>query len=125
MPTRPRSHSQRLGRREADRAYDQTQRRLDPALAAAKRLRSSLRWRRVRARVLARSPLCADPEGRHAASGRIAAAVEVDHIQGLRQRPDLAFDEANLQPLCHACHARKTAQERPEGPGRASGGAGS
>jgi 5-methylcytosine-specific restriction protein A len=34
--------------------------------------------------------------------------LEVDHIQPLRDRPDLAFDLANLQTLCGPCHAKKT-----------------
>jgi 5-methylcytosine-specific restriction protein A len=124
MPTRPRSHSARLGRQAADRAYNQTQRRLDPALAAAQQIRNSARWQKVRARVLSRQPLCADPSGMHAASGRVTPAVEVDHIVGLRERPELAFDEANLQGLCTTCHARKSALERVARPPRGPGGAG-
>ena len=123
MPTRPRSHSERLGRQAADRAYDQTQRRQDPALALAKQIRSSTRWRRVRARVLSRDPLCRDPFGVHAATGRVATTVEVDHIVGLRERPELAFDETNLQGLCAPCHARKSALERRHGAARGASGA--
>jgi 5-methylcytosine-specific restriction endonuclease McrA len=37
--------------------------------------------------------------------------VEVDHIQPVRDRPDLAFDEDNLQTLCRRHHSRKTRQE--------------
>jgi len=34
--------------------------------------------------------------------------LEVDHIAPLRDRPDLAFDLANLQTLCGPCHGKKT-----------------
>lgn len=34
--------------------------------------------------------------------------LEVDHVLPVRDRPDLAFDLANLQCLCGRCHARKT-----------------
>lgn len=34
--------------------------------------------------------------------------LECDHIQPVRDRPDLAFVLANLQILCGRCHARKT-----------------
>ncbi len=34
--------------------------------------------------------------------------LEVDHIEPVRDRPDLAYSLANLQTLCGRCHARKT-----------------
>lgn len=34
--------------------------------------------------------------------------LEVDHIEPVRLRPDLAFELANLQTLCGPCHGRKT-----------------
>ena len=74
MPTRPRSHSARRGRYAADRVYNQTRRRLDPALAHAQQIRNSARWQKVRALVLSRQPLCADPSGVHRASGRVTPA---------------------------------------------------
>lgn len=37
--------------------------------------------------------------------------LEVDHVRGIRDAPDLAYDLANLQTLCPACHSRKTAIE--------------
>lgn len=62
-------------------------------------------WRRLRARVLAEEPLC-----RHCLrDGRVTAATDVDHITAkARGGTD---DRANLQPLCHQCHSRKTATE--------------
>lgn len=37
--------------------------------------------------------------------------LEVDHILPVRDRPDLAFDLDNLQPLCASCHGKKTRRE--------------
>ena len=34
--------------------------------------------------------------------------LEVDHIEPVRDRPDLAYALHNLQVLCCRCHARKT-----------------
>ena len=92
--------------------YDQTTRKTDPALARAKQLRSSGRWRAVRALVLGQAPLCADPYSLHAATGQAVLATEVDHIVGLRDAPLLAFTLSNLQGLCAQCHARKSQAER-------------
>lgn len=41
----------------------------------------------------------------------ITAAVEVDHVVPIRERPDLRLDMSNLQSVCHACHSAKTARE--------------
>ncbi len=35
----------------------------------------------------------------------------VDHIQTVASRPDLEFDQSNLQGLCNECHDKKTARE--------------
>lgn len=34
--------------------------------------------------------------------------LEVDHIEPVRKRPDLAFVLSNLQTLCASCHTKKT-----------------
>lgn len=34
--------------------------------------------------------------------------LEVDHIEPVRTRPELAWELGNLQALCGACHSRKT-----------------
>ncbi len=34
--------------------------------------------------------------------------LEIDHIEAVRTRPDLAYSLSNLQTLCGRCHARKT-----------------
>ena len=64
-------------------------------------------WRRLRTMFLAAHPLCADPFGVH--EGRPVAATDVDHI--VMRRNGGTDDESNLQPLCHACHSRKTSAE--------------
>lgn len=38
--------------------------------------------------------------------------LEVDHIEAVRNRPDLAFSLDNLQTLCGSCHNSKTRLER-------------
>jgi 5-methylcytosine-specific restriction protein A len=46
--------------------------------------------------------------------GRVCGAVgrlECDHIKRVKDHPELAFELSNLQSLCPACHARKTAME--------------
>lgn len=65
-----------------------------------------VRWRRVRARVLADEPMC-----RHCqAQGYTTPATEVDHIVPLA-RGGARLDRNNLQSLCHDHHAEKTAKE--------------
>lgn len=72
------------------------------------KLYTGSRWRRLRAQVLAREPLCRSC----AARGFVQVAGVVDHIAGhagnWRQR---FFDPNNLQPLCRACHDEKTKAE--------------
>lgn len=70
-------------------------------------LYASPRWARLRARVLARHPLCASCY----VSGRTTAATEVHHIVRAADVPERFFDEANLQPLCKSCHSAETARE--------------
>ncbi|WP_329755241.1 HNH endonuclease signature motif containing protein [Stenotrophomonas maltophilia] len=60
-------------------------------------------WRRLRAVVLAREPLCRCCAGQ----GRVRPATEVDHIDG----DDSNNADSNLQPLCRPCHSAKTARE--------------
>jgi 5-methylcytosine-specific restriction protein A len=66
------------------------------------------RWRHpergLRARTLARFPLCV----MCAAAGRITPTVDVDHVIPHRGDPVLFWDEENLQGLCKTHHTRKT-----------------
>ena len=79
----------------------------DDAAMERKRVYCSRRWRRLRNWILDRGPLCVACE----AQGVVRAAQAIDHIVPLRDAPDRAFDESNLQPLCHACHNAKTMSE--------------
>jgi len=62
-------------------------------------------WRRLRLTILAGEPLCRACQ----AEGRSRGATDVDHIVPLARGGTNA--KANLQPLCHTCHSRKTATE--------------
>ncbi len=64
-------------------------------------------WRVFRLAYLSRHPLCVSAEHAH-----LVVATEIDHILPLRDRPDLKFQESNLQALCKSCHSRKTSSER-------------
>jgi len=111
MPWRAKSHLQRqrerLGRRHADREYEERRRR-NPALARADKIRRSSRWKKVRALKLARDPLCEDCKEH----GVTTPAEQVHHLVGLAERPDLAFVLENTRSLCTTCHARREAEVR-------------
>lgn len=84
-----------------------------PEQREADRLRWSKRWDAMRAYVLGKEPMCRAC----AAAGHERAATQVDHIEPLvvsirAGRPQMAFTESNLQPLCAPCHAAKSAEER-------------
>jgi 5-methylcytosine-specific restriction protein A len=114
MPWRPPNRSELMRRRQGRKARDaeyEARRRRDPALAQAQHIRSSARWRKVRALKLARDPLCEDCKER----GVLKAATQVHHLEGLAQRPDLAFVMTNLASLCSTCHAKREAKERLRG----------
>lgn len=68
---------------------------------------NSAAWRKLRAEVLAREPLC-----RHcAARGLVVPATDVDHI--VNNTGDYTDDNSieALQALCHSCHSLKTASD--------------
>lgn len=69
-------------------------------------------WRRLRIMQLAEFPLCAF----HLKRGEVVAATVVDHIESVRDRPDLRLVQSNLQSLCAHCHdsvrQREQAAER-------------
>lgn len=94
MPTRPPSH-------RPPRAP------LPDGRPSAARRGYGAHWRRLRLSVLARRPVCE--------ACWLAPATDVDHHVSLAGGG--TNDEANLVPLCHACHSRKTV-ERDGGFGR-------
>jgi hypothetical protein len=104
MPSKPRSLAGIVRHRAAaDAEYNRARR--DPAAAAIYR---SARWAAVRVQVLRDEPVCRAC----AAAGRTELATQVDHVVAVRALPDLAYDHANLQPLCTVCHAAKSQVER-------------
>lgn len=114
MPKKPRVHkprgqaaSQRASRREAHRRYRQN---MSPEAEQARRVRDSIEWQRCRASFRSRNPLCCDPLNLH--PNRRRPTEQVHHIEGLKHRPDLAFNTDNLAPLCEDCHQRIEAMER-------------
>lgn len=62
-------------------------------------------WQKARAAYLAEHPLCVACRE----AGRVEAATVVDHKTPHRGDPAVFWDRANWQPLCKACHDRKTA----------------
>lgn len=62
------------------------------------------RWRKARGLFLRKHPLCEECRKR----GALTPATVVDHIIPHRGDELLFWDEANWQPLCRACHDRKT-----------------
>lgn len=73
------------------------------------------RWQTLRHLILERDGYaCRD-------CGTRRGRLEIDHVQPVRTRPDLAFSLANLQALCPRCHAKKTRLEcgwKPTDPAR-------
>jgi len=63
-------------------------------------------WEQLRAEHLARQPFCSTC----ADAGVTRVAKIVDHVQSIRQHPELRLDPAKLQSLCWPCHNRKTNQ---------------
>ena len=78
---------------------------------AAKRGYGS-RWQKASKAFLQSHPLCAECRKQ----GRYTKATVVDHIVPHRGDQKLFWDRSNWQPLCKACHDRKTWREdnRPE-----------
>ena len=60
------------------------------------------KWRKTRARIIARDPICRAP-------GCIHPSTDVDHI--VPKALGGSDDDDNLQGLCKTCHSRKTARE--------------
>ncbi|KCB28576.1 HNH endonuclease domain protein [Bordetella hinzii L60] len=64
---------------------------------------NSSAWRKLRAYILAESPLC-----EHCAErGLVVQATDVDHVNGDPSDNSMA----NLASLCHSCHSIKTARD--------------
>lgn len=68
---------------------------------------NTTKWRKLRRHILYEEPFCRMCRK----VGRTKEAEHIDHIIPLKRRPDLMFDEDNLQPLCEDCHRDKTGTE--------------
>ncbi|PKQ13217.1 MAG: endonuclease [Alphaproteobacteria bacterium HGW-Alphaproteobacteria-1] len=67
----------------------------------SRRITRGPRWKALRMQALERDDWqCVQCGTRH--------RLEIDHIEPVRTRPDLAYSLSNLQTLCGRCHARKT-----------------
>ncbi len=99
MPIRP---IREKNRRANDREYDLNQR--TGPLAIAGKIRRSRKWTEYRLFFLQKFPLCCDPFGEHEKIGYVAPAETAHHVLGVAERPDLAFEETNIKPLCNHCH---------------------
>jgi 5-methylcytosine-specific restriction endonuclease McrA len=66
------------------------------------RFYTSAAWRVLRFQVLEEEPIC--PCG--------ALTTDVDHVLPRRTHPQLELVRSNLQAWCHACHARRTQNEK-------------
>ena len=69
--------------------------------AYSKKVTRGQRWKALRLQALERD------DWRCVKCGALHR-VECDHIEPVRDRPDLAFTLSNLQILCGPCHSRKT-----------------
>ena len=58
-------------------------------------------WRRMRAKVLRDNHYECE---RCKKKGLVTPASTVHHRKYLRQHPELALDEGNLEPICEKCH---------------------
>ena len=67
----------------------------------------STAWRKLRAIKLDENPMCEEC----ARSGRLTPAQMVDHIVPIN-KGGAELDLDNLQSLCNACHARKSAKDK-------------
>ena len=67
----------------------------------------STAWRKLRAIKLDENPMCEEC----ARSGRLTPAQMVDHIVPIN-KGGAELDIDNLQSLCNACHARKSAKDK-------------
>ena len=113
MPDLPKRSVDRMLKEQRIRLFGldpRSPRGSSPEQKEADRLRSSMRWQRLRDRVLQREPLCRLCYRK----GLVVMAAEVDHIEPIRDAPERAFDVNNLQPLCKRCHIRKSGEERKE-----------
>ncbi|MBK0347880.1 HNH endonuclease [Aerococcaceae bacterium zg-ZJ1578] len=64
------------------------------------------RWQKARKNYLIAHPFCVECQK----DNRMTLATDVDHIIPHKGDKELFWDMDNWQPLCKACHSRKTAK---------------
>lgn len=84
--------------------YKQIQRQTDQKRGTSTERGYNYQWRKIRAYVLNREPLCREC----ANEGRVTPAVAVHHIDG--NVHNMSLD--NLEPICQSCHSKITAKEQ-------------
>jgi 5-methylcytosine-specific restriction enzyme A len=90
-------------RREYDRQRNQQEHR---------QIYKSARWAKVRMMKLRANPYCELEDVCVRKFGRPMPSTVVDHIEGTKERPDLAFVWENLRACCKACHDARTTREQ-------------
>lgn len=109
------TQSSRCSRHQRDRHTEQ--RNSDKRRGSAASRGYDRRWQRARADYLAQHPVCKHCES----EGLTVLATVVDHVRPHKGDQALFWSTENWQPLCKACHDRKTATED-GGFGRGPGG---
>lgn len=89
-----------IERKASSKRYDATKR-------PEAKFYHSTRWARLRKWFIRKNPLCVHCMR----DGRVTAARVIDHVVEIADGGQ-RYDIDNLQALCHACHNRKTADER-------------
>jgi len=70
-------------------------------------------WQALRLQALRRDQyLCQHCKAKCIGKKRGGVSPHVDHIETIRDRPDLKLSLSNLRTLCHSCHSKVTANAR-------------
>lgn len=75
---------------------------------ARARFYGSAEWRAFRESILERDNYeCQWCKEQGQVTSRFDSILEVDHIEELKDRPDLALEPSNLRTLCKDCHNKR------------------
>lgn len=81
--------------RDSEREYENS-----PQRRADRKFYQSAKWKRFRAMILNKNPMCEPCE----ATGRTRLADHVHHVVDRKVDPSKAFDESNARRVCRSCH---------------------
>jgi len=110
MPSRPSKACVRCGQKTDGRSYScptctKNKNKFYGRKSAAERGYDE-RWHSFRERYIRENPYC----------GQCGRPSKIPHhVIPLRERPDLKYDENNLEPLCIACHGVRHKRTPPGG----------